>query len=122
MQGIMGTRRAVMLGAYPETRALEISRAPVAEKRPAPVWLRIVAGAVFMLGYWLCIVLASVPLLPIGTFPHFQVPVMLVAALLAAALAMRSVRRQRTFLLALLIPVLIVLYFILFNLMQTPTR
>ena len=47
---------------------------------------------------------------------------MLVAALLAAALALLTVWRQRTFLLALLIPVLVVLYLFLFNLMQTPTR
>ena len=47
---------------------------------------------------------------------------MLVAALLAGALALLPVRRQRTLLLALLKPVLVVLYLFLFNLMQTPTR
>jgi lipopolysaccharide export LptBFGC system permease protein LptF len=75
-----------------------------------------------MFGYWICMVLASVPFLPAGTFPQFQVPVMLVATLLAGALALVTVRRQRTFLLALLIPVLVLLYLVLFNLMQTPTR
>jgi hypothetical protein len=99
-----------------------MSQPPIAEKRPASVWLRIVAGAVFMFGYWICIVLASVPLLPAGTFPRFQMPVMLLAALLAAPLALVTVRRQRAYLLAFLIPVLIVLYLLLFNLMQTPTR
>ena len=99
-----------------------MSQAPVAEKRPVPVWLRTVAGTVFMFGYWVCMVLASVPLLPAGTFPDFQVSVMLMAALLAGALALLTVRRQRTFLLALMIPVLVVLYLFLFTLMQTPTR
>lgn len=99
-----------------------MSQPPIAEKRPAPVWLRIVAGGVFMFGYWICMVLASVPLMPAGAFPQFQVPVMLMAALLSGALALVSVRRQRTLLLALLIPLLLVLYLFLFNLMQTPTR
>jgi hypothetical protein len=84
--------------------------------------LRIVAGAVFMFGYWICMVLASVPLLPAGTFPRFQMPVMLVAALLAAPFALVAVRQQRAYPLAFLIPVLIVLDLVLFNLMQTPTQ
>ena len=43
---------------------------------------------------------------------------MLVAAVAAGALTLLTVRRQRPFLLALLRPVLVLLYLFLFNLMQ----
>jgi hypothetical protein len=111
-----------ILSADPDSKPLKISQAPVAEKRPAPVWLRIVAGAVFIFGYWACLVLATVALLPAGTFRDLQGLLMLVAALLAGALALLSVRRQRTFFLALLMPVLLVLYVFLLNLLQAPAR
>ena len=89
--------------------------------RSAPLWFRLLAGAVVMLGYWIVLVLASVALLPAGTFPRFQLPVMVAEALLSGLLAWLTVRRRRTLLLALLIPVLLLLYLVLFNLMA-PTR
>jgi lipopolysaccharide export LptBFGC system permease protein LptF len=75
-----------------------------------------------MFGYWACMVLATIALLPAGTFRDLQGLLMLVAALLAGALALLSVRRQRTLFLALLMPVLLVLYVFVLNLLQAPAR
>jgi hypothetical protein len=86
----------------------------------APLWLRCVAGAVFMASYWTWMVLASVPLLPSGTFPRFQIPVMVVAAVLAGLLARLTVRRRSTLLLAIVTPILFVLLLFLFTLMAPP--
>jgi hypothetical protein len=80
----------------------------------APLRLRCVADAVFMANYWIWMVLASVPLLPSGTFPRFQTPVMVVAALLAGVLAWLTVRRRST------LPLLLVLFFFLLALMAPP--
>jgi hypothetical protein len=65
-------------------------------------------------------VLASAASLSSGTFPRFQTPVMLIAALTAGLLAWLTVRRRSTRQLAVFTPILLVLFFFLLVLMAPP--
>jgi hypothetical protein len=78
----------------------------------APLGLRFLAGVVLLPGFWVSVVLAVVAVLPAGLSPRFQVPVQVACVLPAAALAWFAVRRAPPRLLALLIPAMLVLYFL----------
>jgi len=85
--------------------------------RRAPLWLRIAASVVLLPGFWTSVLFAAIALLPASLFPRLQIFVQVVSLLPAAALAWLTVRRAPTLLLAILIPVLLVLYILALNLM-----
>ena len=78
----------------------------------APLRLRILAGVVLLPAFWVSVVLAVVAVLPAALSPRFQVPVQVACVLPAAVLAWFAVRRAPARLLALLIPAMLVLYFL----------
>ena len=80
-------------------------------------WLKILAGVVLLPGFWVSVVLAVVAILPSAILPRFQLLVQLASLLPAGVLAWLAVRRAPALLLAILIPVLLALYFIALNLM-----
>jgi len=94
---------------------IETTQGPPAPRAAQP-WLRILAGVVLFPGFWVSVVLAVAAILP-ATFPRLQLLVQLTAILPAGALAWLAVRRAPALLLAILIPVLLALYFIALNLM-----
>lgn len=77
-----------------------------------PLRLRILAGVVLVPAFWVSVVLAVAAVLPTALSPRFQVPVQVACVLPAAALAWFAVRRAPARLLALLIPGMLVLYFL----------
>ena len=101
--------------------AMTASQGPVL--RSAPLWLRVLAGVVLVPGFWMSVVLALVAILPTAVFPRFQMPVQVACVLPAGALAWFAVRRAPARLLALLIPVMLALYFLALALMANlPTQ
>lgn len=91
--------------------------------RSAPLWLRVLAGVVLVPGFWVSVVLAAVAVLPAASFPRFQMPVQVASVLPAAALAWFAVRRAPARLLAVLIAVMLAIYFLALTLMANlPTQ
>lgn len=91
--------------------------------KAAPLWLRLLAGVVLVPAFWVSVALAVIAVLPAAVFPQFQVPVQVACVLPAGALAWFAVRRAPARLLALLIPVMLVLYFLALSLMANlPTQ
>jgi hypothetical protein len=77
----------------------------------APLWLKMLAAAVMLPGFWIGVLFAVLVLMPAVKFPQFQFLVQLASLPPAGALAWLAVRRAPTYLLAILIPVLLALYF-----------
>lgn len=94
---------------------METTQSPPAP-RAARLWLKVLAGVALLPGFWVSVVLAVVAILP-AIFPRFQLLVQLASLLPAGVLAWLTVKRAPALLLAILIPVLLALYFIALNLM-----
>jgi hypothetical protein len=89
---------------------------PTATKTARP-WLRVVAGVILLPAFWISVIFAAVAILPAAVFSRFHQPLQWAALLPAGVLAWLAVRRAPALLLALLIPVLLVLYVVALNLM-----
>ena len=85
--------------------------------KTARPWLKVVAGVVLLPAFWISLIFAAVASLPPAVFSRFHVLVQVAALLPAGVLAWLAVRRAPTLLLALLMPVLLVLYVVALNLM-----
>jgi hypothetical protein len=77
----------------------------------APLWLKILAAAVMLPGFWVSILFAVLILMPTVNFPQFQLLMQIASLPPAGVLAWLAVRRAPAYLLAVLIPVLLALYF-----------
>src|SRR4051794_31363965 len=99
-------------------------RAPKPKEKPAgprktPRWLKITAAAALVPVFCAGFVFAALAILPPGTFARNQVLVQVGSVLPAAVLAWVVVRKKSAKLLAVLIPVLLVVYVVALN-MMTP--
>jgi hypothetical protein len=77
----------------------------------APLWLKILAAVVMLPGFWVSILFAVLILMPTVNFPQIQLLMQLASLPPAGVLAWLAVRRAPAYLLAILVPVLLALYF-----------